>query len=63
MEASSPAPTIDTEYERVFAEEARKHKSLIYAAIRALATLVEGSKSKTCQGLIKDLEPACSRLQ
>jgi hypothetical protein len=60
---ASYSPLDTSIYERVFVEESRKNGSLIYGAIRALSSLVEGSKSKTCQGLIKDLEPACARLE
>jgi hypothetical protein len=51
----------DQEYLKIFLEEASKH-SLIYGAIRALTALVDSSTSKTCQGLIKDLEPASEQL-
>ena len=46
------------DYCKIFVDESQKH-SLIYGALKALSTLVEHSTSKTCQGLIKDLEPAC----
>jgi len=52
----------DAEFERIFIEESKKH-SVIYGAIKALQKFAETSTSKTCQGLMKDLEPAIERLQ
>ena len=52
----------DDEFERIFIEESKKH-SVIYGAIKALQKFAETSTSKTCQGLMKDLEPAIERLQ
>lgn len=46
---------------KIFVEETKKH-SMIYGAIRALSYQVESSTSKTCQGLIKDIEPTCAAL-
>jgi len=45
-------------YIKAFLDDTQKH-SLIFGAIRALSVVVEHSSSKTCQGLIKDIEAAC----
>ena len=62
MADSAAAATTQADIKRIFIEESKKH-SLIYGAIKALAYTVETSSSKTCQGLIKDLDPTSEKLQ
>ena len=49
------------QFTKLFIEESKKH-SVIYGAIKALQYYVETSTSKTCQGLMKEMEPACNHL-
>jgi uncharacterized CHY-type Zn-finger protein len=51
----------EAELERIFIEESKKH-SVIYGAIKTLQKFAEQSTSKTCQGLLKEMEPACQKL-
>ena len=46
---------------KIFVDESKKH-SVTYGAIKALQYYVQSSTSKTCQGLMKEMEPACNHL-
>ena len=58
---TSPVVLQDMDFRKIFIEESKRH-SVTYGAIKALQNYVESSTSKTCQGLMKEIDPACSEL-
>ena len=53
---------LDDEFKKIFFDESKRH-SVIYGCIKSLSYYVQSSSAKTCQGLMKEIEPACLKLQ